>query len=236
MLYFLYGDFQKSNSKAEQLVQTMLDKKPDATFFKINSENFDESELDFLLGGQGLFTQKYIVKISNILDHTEYGDLLLKKVKDLSNSENIFIWVEGEIKKAELKKIEKYAEKVQETSPELAKQKNKFNIFSLTDVLGRRDRKQMWFKYQEALKHVSVDEIINILIWQAKTMLVANNSQSADSSGLKAFSYNKAKGFNRNYESNEILELYFGLLEINHFERVLGQDKELALEKFLLNI
>ena len=56
MIYLFYGkDTEKSRVKAHELIDSLLKKKPDASFFKFDTESFDMEKLEEYIGGQGLF-------------------------------------------------------------------------------------------------------------------------------------------------------------------------------------
>ena len=112
MIYFYHGtDMDKSREKAHALADSLLQKKPDASLFKMNSENFDIPKLQEYMGSQGLFSSKYIVFLDRLCENKEIKDDFLDKLKEIKESENIFIILEGKIDKATSTKIEKRAEK-----------------------------------------------------------------------------------------------------------------------------
>ena len=62
MLYAILGnDRDKAGKKARELVMSLREKKPDASYLAIGDEELTESRLVELLGGQGLFENKLIV-------------------------------------------------------------------------------------------------------------------------------------------------------------------------------
>ena len=112
MIYFYHGtDTDKSRLKANELIDSLKKKKPDASFFKVDSECFDTITLDEYIGGQGLFSNKYIVLLYRLCENKEVKEKFLEKIKEIKESQNIFIIVEGKIDKATIAKIEKKAEK-----------------------------------------------------------------------------------------------------------------------------
>lgn len=111
MIYFLYGtDIDKARTKANELIESLRKKKPDASFFKIDSKNFNGSLLHEYIGGQGLFSNKYIVYLDRLCEKREVKEEFLEKIKEISESDNIFIVLEGKIDKATAIKIEKKAD------------------------------------------------------------------------------------------------------------------------------
>src|ERR1700733_6824083 len=103
MIYLLYGtDTDKSRTKLHSLVETLMKKKPDASHVKMTEEDFEPARLEELIGGSGLFSQKVIVELDNLFrskdkdkkKNTETKEYILEKIKELGESENIFIILE----------------------------------------------------------------------------------------------------------------------------------------------
>jgi hypothetical protein len=252
MIYLIHGDAKKSFKKAEQLVDSMLQKKPDATVLKLGADNWEEGMIDELIGGQSLFTKKYIVQMSRLLQKEagDIGEVLLDRVKDIGESENIFVWIEPDIKKADLKKIEKHAEKVQEfdkpsrsganSTDEFQRAKARgFNMFSLADAFGERNAKKLWVLYQEALRVTGgggPEEIFGILWWQLKSIILVTKTKTAKEAGVKEFPYNKARRFSKNFSVEELDRFAAEMMRIYHEARRGGAELETRLEKFILSI
>jgi hypothetical protein len=233
MLYFIHGDPNKIFEKAQKMADSLLNKKPDASLFKINQDNFSEDKIDELLGGQGLFVNKYIVSMSRLLEKAEIADFVLDNIEKFKESDNIFIWTEEKITKPQLKKIEKNSEKVQDFEPP-QKPENKIDVFSITDLFAKKDKKNLWIKYVELIKEVPPEEIYGILWWQTKSLLLASKTNSAKEAGMKDYPYKKSKGYLKNFKEGEIEEVAFNLVKLYHQSRVRGEDIALNLEKFLL--
>lgn len=239
MLYFLYGgDKDKARSKAHGLVETLLKKKPDASFFKLTLENWSEAHFEEYIGGQGLFENKYVVLADGLFENKEVKEFIVKRLKDLKESQNIFIFREGELDKASLTKIEKNAEKVQElVLANEPRKKEEFNVFSLTDAFGRRDRKNLWILYNQAKNaNVEDEQIHGILFWQVKNMLLASKVKSANDAGLSPFVFSKAQGFSKNFSAEELEKKSADLIELYHDARRGIHDFSLSLERFILSI
>jgi len=240
MIYLLYGsDTEKARTKLHDLVGSLIKKKPDASHVKINDETFDESEIDQLTGGMGLFSSKSIIELDNVFRNKDAKEVILKRIKELKESENIFVILEGELNKTELTKFEKNAEKVQEFELKTLKdvKKEEFKIFSLTDAFGRRDKKQLWVLYTKAKMHdVSDEEIHGILFWQVKSLLLALQTKSPQESGLNPFVHQKSVGFGNNYSLPELKAISSKLISIYHNARRGIHDFDVALEKFILEV
>ena len=231
MIYFLYGtDKEKARSNA--------------SFFKIDSENFSESILDEKIESQGLFENKYIVFLDSLFEKKEVKQSVLEKIKEIAESQNIFIFLEGKMDKASLSKIEKKAEKVQafekaEQGSKFGKGSDKegFSIFTLADALGRRDKKVAWIIFTKAIMQgVVAEEIHGVLFWQVKSMLLAAPASSAQEADLNPFVFSKAKSFSKNYKVAELQQLSSNLVDIYHQAHRGVFSLESAVEQFLLNI
>lgn len=184
MIYLLHGsDIKKSHQKLRDLVSSLIKKKPDASHERLTTENFEVGRLDELISSAGLFSAKAIIEADRLLKDKETKELVLKRLKEIAVSENIFIFLESELDKKTLEKFEKLAEKVQEfnqKSLDFARDDRKdFNVFSITHALARRDRKQLWVIYTKArLKDIAPEEIHGILFWQVKKMSGAKDLSS----------------------------------------------------------
>lgn len=235
MLYFLHGDFQKVSKKKNDLVSAMLSKKPDAVTVKISSENWSLDKLQEAIGGQSLFTHKYIVTLTNLIEQAEVAEVILGYLKQIAESENIFIWSEKKVDAKSLKKIEKVATKVQNFDLKPAP-KNQLNVFALGEAVGERNRKKAWLLYLGLKEEVPLEELYGIMWWQVKAMILASQSDSAKDAGLKPFVYSKSKNLSKNFSSHDLDCLANKLIDLYHGSRLQSQSLEYNLEKFMLSL
>ncbi len=237
MLYLIHGnDFEKARGKARELIAALQKKKPDAEVFRLEDEMVSEGKLVELAGSQGLFERKYIVFADNVFRSEEAKEIVLGKLKMLAESENIFIFLEDELNKTDLKELEKFAEKVQQFSSPLKKEKP-FNIFTLTEMLGRREKRGLWILYQKALAQgLAPEEIHGVLFWQIKAMLAAMLTKTAEEAGFKPFVFQKSRAFAKNYSVAELKNLSAKMVAVYHNARRRGPDLDIALERLILEI
>ena len=161
---------------------------------------------------------------------------ILSKLKEIAASENIFVFWEEVIDKKTLKKLEKYAEKISGVD-EVKEKKETFNMFSFSDALGKKDKKQLWILYQKALQQsVRPEEIHGIFLWQAKSMVLASKTNSPEEANMKAFPYGKAKNYAKNFTEEELNNLLKKLVSIYHDSRRGIHEFDVALEKFVLEV
>ena len=247
MIYFYYGtDVESARKKAKVTIDSLLAKKPDATLVKIGEEDLEEGRIIELVLGQALFSEKYIVHFSKTFENKENKELILKNLKEIAKSENIFIFTEGKMDKAALIKIEKNAEKVEEfVKPEktLTKKEKiyasgeKVDFFEFTDALGRRDKKGLWVLYQDALaEQVPSEEIHGMFFWETKSLLLAKKYTTADEAGMKPYPFQKAREHARNYKDGELETILENLVAMYHEAHRGNIDFPVALEKFILEL
>ena len=247
MIYFYYGtDSQSARKKAQVTIDSLLVKKPDATLIRIGEEDLSENKIQEFVGGQALFAQKYIVYLHNTFDNKENKEIILKNIKDIGKSENIFIFAEGKMDKLGLTKIEKSAEKVQEfVKPEKSLNKKeklaligeKIDFFEFAAALGRRDKRGLWVLYQDALaEQVPAEEVHGIFYWQVKSMLLGKKSKTADEAGMKPYPFQKSKEYARNYKDGELESISSNLVSMYHEAHRGNTDFFVALEKFILEL
>lgn len=238
MIYLIYGNkHQEVRNKVRSIVDAQIAKKPDAIHFRITNENWKSTNVDELLSGQGLFVQKYIVVFDNLLREKDIDEVLFEKMKEFSESNHIFIFSEGELTKEILKKIEKRAEKVQDISKEKIEKKQSFQIFSLADAFGSRNKKELWVLYQKVLlSGVSAEEIHPILYWQVKAMLSASVSVSAEDAGLSPYVYSKSKRYASGFKEGELQNISSKLVALYHDTRRGIVEFDTALERFVLGL
>jgi len=244
MIYLLHGaDTDKSRLKMHELADSLKKKKPDAAYFKMDAEHWNQAELEEYCGGQGLFENKFIIVLDHLMDDEDIAPLLLEQIDVISASLNVFIVLEGKLDKDSLKKFEKNAEKVQEFEETAAqkmvtaKSKERFNVFSLAEALGKRDRKNLWVLYRRALlENISPEEIHGTLFWQAKSIALARQAKSAKEAGMKEFPFSRAKGYASNFSEKESSDLLSRLISISHDSRRGLSDISLALEELALTV
>ena len=145
------------------MTEILHSKRPDSEIFRIHNENWTDAQFDELLVAQGLFDQKYIIILDSLFDEKTVKERILDRVKDMKESENVFLIIEGETDKKTLDKLSKYADKVQEFDGG-GVQEERFNTFGLADAFGRRDKKSLWVGYLQAIdRGISPEEISGVL-------------------------------------------------------------------------
>jgi DNA polymerase III delta subunit len=177
MLYVFYGtDTAQAGAKARALVESLRTKRPDAAYEKIDGDTWDPMIVQGHLGGQGLFSNKYIVFIDRVTENKSAKEELADYIPAMQESPNIFILYEGKLL-TELKKvIEKHAEKIvvvdeKKTASSFFGGGDGPNIFALADAVGKREAVRAWTLYRQAVDGgIESEAIIGMLFWKAKSV------------------------------------------------------------------
>lgn len=240
MIYLFYGhNHTKNQEKAQSLVTSLLAKKPDASYFKLNQEQFNSATLEELLESVALFQAKYIVQGNRLFENKDYSEYLEEHIQRIKKSPHVFIFTEEKLSAPLLKKLKTHAEKVVEQKKETPKREFDQGLFALTDSFGARDRKRTWkILHESYLKGATPEEVFNILVWQLKTLLISRRVSQGEalSLGVKPFPYKKAKGFSQNYTEDELKNLLEKFTKLFHESRLGKRDLDLGLEYLVLSI
>ena len=157
-----------------------------------------------------------ISEYRNIFENEDTQEFILEKLELISESPNDFIFLEGKLNKPVLDAFKKVRAEL--NIFELAKEKKeKYDNFILTNDFANRDKLNLWLHFRQAMdKGVRMEELIGILFWKAKDMLLKK-------------SYGK---FNEEEIKNFAAKLSYLLPEA----RKNGMDDESAFEQFLLEV
>lgn len=185
------------------------------TFF-IGKNDFSQAQTESFYSGAGLFFTKCTVIFTNIFEKEETLDFILEKLPLLSESQNNFVFLEGKLNKPILDAFKKARAEVNVF--EVPKEREeKFNNFLLADAFVQKDKLNLWIYFRQAIESgTSMEELVGILFWKVKDMLLKKNVGKFSEEELK-----KIAG-----------ELSCILPE----SRKQGKDTEAVLEQFLLEV
>lgn len=185
MIHLFAGeDTKKKLAAYEQFLKTLP--KEMAIFF-IDKNDFDFSQAESFYSGSGLFFAKCAVIFSYVFEQEEAEEFLLKNLEQIGKSENIFIFLEGKLKKSELDIFR--ASRAELNIFPISKGKdNTFNNFLLANDLEARDRLNLWIHFRQALDSgVKMEALAGILFWKAKDLLLRKNFSKFKEVELKNF-------------------------------------------------
>lgn len=228
MLYILLGfDVAKAKMRGTELA-----KGSELVRFGEGGESF-ASVLGYL-SARGLFAPKTTLLLDRPLEGAEGKLLLTEHAKDLAEGEALVIIIETALGASILKLIPKSA-KIEHFDIKEKSEAPPLSSFALTDSFAIGDRKNSWIIYRRLIESGSEpQEIHGILMWQARAMVVASKSNTAEEAGLKPFVYSKAKRAGLRLGESGCEEISRELVHMVHQSRMGGGNLGDLLEAFLL--
>lgn len=233
MLFLFYGTDQIKVRETAFLVVREKEAGGAAVTY-IDSDTFAPGVFSDAAGATSLFGGEELYVIDTPSSKAEFEEEVLESLDALKESSNTFVLIEGALLAAQKKKYEKCAESIEEFKGEKAE---RFDIFSLADLLSRKDKRNLWVKLVDArAAGISTEEIIGILWWQLKALRLAATTRSASEAGMKDFPYNKSKRALGNFRDGELESLSYSLIALRHDGHLGKCDIDLALEKWVLTL
>ncbi len=185
MIYLFAGDdVEKKRKIYEKFIDSSV---KDVDSFFINKNDFSTEQVENFFKSQGLFFKKSIVFFENLFFSEEIENFLLSKLDLMESSKNDFVFLEGKLNKKTIDIFKKNRAELNifELSPD---KKEKFNNFLLADALMDRDKLKMWIYFNQALeKNVALEELVGVLFWKAKDMILKKNFRKFSLEELKNF-------------------------------------------------
>lgn len=242
MFSIFYGsDYKKKLTEAAKQIDAAVARDPSAPHLEFESESLTPAVLEECVALRGLFAPRSVIEIRDALSTADTRDAIFGLAKNMVQSMNHFFLIEYDISEKDrglLKESGAMLNGFNAAAMDVNKNAKKFNIFTLTDALGGRDRKGLWILLQKAIvAGTEPEEIHGIFFWQIKTMLlVAKAGDSASALGIKPFVAQKNQRFLKKYSVAELEGLSRQLVAIYHESRSGGTGLDLALEKFVLTL
>ena len=214
MIYLFTGDDAKTKRSAYEKFLKSLPNKADLLF--ISLINFNKLQVESLYSGAGLFTPKSTVVFEGILEYEDNRDFILDKLSLMGNSGSEFIFLEGKLTKPIVDAFKKARAEL--NIFELPKEKKeKFDNFLVANAFGAKDKLNMWVYFRQAMdRGVGMEEIIGVLFWKIKDMILKRDFRKFSEPELK----------------NSAARLSYLLPQA----RTRGEDAESAFEQFLLEV
>jgi len=188
MIYLFTGDDAKNKILSYEKFIKSLPKGGDK--FSVSRNNFDKIQIESLYSGSSLFSAKAAVIFSGILENEETRDFILEKLELIGESTSDFIFLEGKLNKPILDAFKKVGPKrLQMNVFELPKEKKeKFNNFLLANAFEQKDKLNLWIYFRQAMdRGVGMEELVGVLFWKVKDMLIKKNFGKFKELELKNF-------------------------------------------------
>jgi len=155
--------------------------------FSISRNDFNPVQLESFYSGSSLFSLKSAIVFSNILEYEETRDFILEKLKLMGESDNTFIFLEGKLNKLILDVFKKARAEINVF--ELPKEKlEKFDNFLVANAFANKDKLNTWVYFRQAVDvGVGMEELVGVLFWKIKDMLLKRNFTKFKEEQLKDF-------------------------------------------------
>lgn len=236
MLQVIYGKDREKGRARFRAAREALGKKYKEERLVLEGEVSD-GFLDTIAVSQGLFGDVTLFVFDSVFDKKVEQEILLAHAADLSSSTNYFLVLEPSLEKSIADGLREAGIEIEECAGKKVDYRPDFNIFSLGDALGQRNKKDLWVLYQEALNNrLSAEEISGTLFWAVKNLALMKNAKPGDDCGLSPFVAKKTRGFASNFSQEEIVKMSRALVMMYHEAHRGGEPMEIALERFILSL
>ncbi len=212
MIYLFSGDDTKNKVLSyEKFIKSIS---AGTEVFSISRNTFDPMQVESLYSGASLFSALCVVVFVGILENEETRSFVLEKLDLMGGSNNSFVFLEGKQNKAVLDLFKKARAEI--NIFELPKEKKeKYDNFLVANAFANKDKLNTWIYFRQAMDAgVSLEEIVGVLFWKIKDLILKRNFSKFTEQQLKDFA----------------ARLSCLLPEA----RKEGKDAEAALEQFLL--
>jgi hypothetical protein len=211
MIHVIYGDDVDSRFSKLQDLLKKNNSKPLEIF---DDTTFSLEHFVNIVHGFGLFEEEKVLVFKNVLSSDVFGEDVIHYFDDMDQSNHIFIFSDRGHESGVLKKLKKKEFSCIECSVSKT-EKQKYNIFTITNHLERFDKKNMWLELHRAVEDQhSFESLAGILLWKIKSMLVSGRT------------------FMKN--GDELRSMYVSLVDVYHQSR-LGSDAMSLLESWVLD-
>jgi DNA polymerase III delta subunit len=217
VIYFFHGsDKGRSLAKARELSSALVKKRPGALVFRVSVDPWDSGHFAELLVSGGLFAPAHVVAVNGALAIAAAAEEVLGALGAMRASENVFVWVEGEVDEAKLGQISAAAEKVVESRAPAKAAEPEANRFALADAIVGRDKKTAWKLLVEALEDGAAEEVHGIVWWGVKSALLASRAATPEEAGQKPFVHGKFRKMAAKWPEGELDRFGASLVDLYH--------------------
>jgi hypothetical protein len=214
MLYLIYGEHTPPRQKELLRITTLF---PAYEKVTIGEGSLGEEVLGNLALSGGLFGTKTLAVLEFTLGFESAETIVLRHLKELQQSETIFILYERTLRKDILATLTTHAQEVFD-SGSLGK-KIPLLPFSFIDHFAARDKFKLWAGYREALtRGIVLREYHGALVWLVKTLYLVKTNPNTDAKelGIAPTSYSKAKRAVGKFTERELHGWYRALVNMVH--------------------
>ena len=185
MLYLFSGDDSKNKIlNYEKFIKSIP--VGTVTFF-INRNDFNPVQIESFYSGASLFSALSAIVFLNIFEYEEKRDFFLERLAQMGESSNTFIFLESKLNKPILDAFKKARAELNVF--ELPKEKKeKFDNFLVANAFANKDKLNTWIYFRQAVDvGVGMEELVGVLFWKIKDMLLKKNFSKFKEEQLKIF-------------------------------------------------
>tara|TARA_B100002051_G_scaffold276694_1_gene326990 strand:+ start:35884 stop:36585 length:702 start_codon:yes stop_codon:yes gene_type:complete len=205
-----------------------------ATLTTIEGKSYEPGQITDALGATSLFGGVEWFVLDTPSDNSDCNEEVKGALKEMAESINTFVILEGALLAPAKKSYSKYAADTSESKQDAIE---RLNVFGAAEALAAKDRRSLWLAIADLRREgVPPEELIGILWWQLKSLRLAKQTSSAAEAGMKDFPYNKAKRALAKFTDGEVERLSQSLLELYHDGHAGVKEIDLALEEWCLKI
>ena len=239
MIYLFYGsDRARVLAAGERVIKNFKIKHPAGEVWPFATEEFDAGRWEELFLSTDLFGAPRLIVARDLLVDVALESWLGERWPNLATAPITAIFLEASVPTATLKAFKAAGGQTQLLDAATQRENPLAPLFAVTDALAGRDRKNLWLKYQLALRqHQPAEEVFWKLAWQTKLLLWAKLAPGAAPAGVNPFTWRKASSGSSNYSMAELRQLSATLVALWHeTKQESGRDLALELEQQLLAI
>lgn len=216
MLYLLVGtDSNKRRTERDKIASSFSD--DDLHVIRRDDTSISIAEIEELAKTTSLFGVPLTILFEGALQDEDIRDKVSKLASVLADSENNFIFSETTLPKEIFTRLEKKAVHAHVFDLKKEVSARDTSGFVLTDSFCARDKKKTWMLYRaEIEKGKDPRELIGLIFWAVKSMILSKKSASADEAGLNPFVYKKSKSASNNFKEGELEKLSRAIVDFYH--------------------
>ncbi len=151
-------DEARARNAAREYVLKARAKRPDLSYLRITPDSFDASHITEWVGSQGLFVHKLLFVLDGVLADSEARDALKGAIKEIRESENVFLFLESANTK-DLSAFRNAAEKVYEFERKAVPEKTQ-DPWALMNAVRARNAQRAWAVYRNELAQGTPVEVL----------------------------------------------------------------------------
>ncbi len=236
MLYFIYGNDRAKGLKHFQKLRDKLSA-GGRNVVTVEEGSVSSEALEEMSYTRGLFGETTLFIIDSVLEKKEEQEIVVSRAEALASSKNHFLIFEPTFAKEPAVEVSALAMETFEYVLVKVDTRPAFNIFSLGDALGNKNKKDLWVLYQRAVSAgLSSEEICGTLLWSVKNIALMKSAKHGSDAGLNPFVAKKSRGFAEKYTHEEVARLSRGLVRVYHEAHRGGEPMEIGIERFVLSL